>query len=275
MLAVRLIGGLGNQMFQYAYGRCLAAKHNQELVLDLSTLGARSFGTPRDYSLGIFNITAELASFMEIMKRSSFALHAVELESGFHQDLLHLPPLPGLYLDGFWQSERYFEPVCDLIRADFKFKQGFHSYAALLHDIQPRVPVSLHVRRTDYLNRGALTPFVGLEYYRSAIKLIAARVSMPHFLIFSDDLDWCRKNLDLKLPHTFICHSGPPHEAAAKDLNLMTACQHFIIANSTFSWWGAWLGSGVNKVVVAPQSWFRADKGFRSEDIVPCGWLRV
>jgi glycosyl transferase family 11 len=194
MLAVRLIGGLGNQMFQYAYGRCLAAKQNQELVLDLSTLSARTFGTPRDYSLGIFNITAELASFLEIMKRCSFALHAVELECGFHQELLHLPPFPGLYLDGFWQSERYFESVSDLIRAEFRFKQGFHSYAELLHDIQPQIPVSLHVRRTDYLNRGTLTPFVGLEYYRSAIELIAGRVSMPHFLIFSDDLDWCRKS---------------------------------------------------------------------------------
>ncbi|HUR42276.1 MAG TPA: alpha-1,2-fucosyltransferase [Verrucomicrobiae bacterium] len=278
MIVAKLMGGLGNQMFQYALGRHLALKHGVPLKVDLDFLLRESRSvpdtTPHDYNLPHFHVAAEPSTVAEtsvlklpVARGWRRQLRRVQqmlapgslthvLERGLAFDPRVLRAGPDVYLEGYWQSPRYFEPVAAQIRADFELRDGPDGRnAALLLDIADSEAVAVHVRRGDYITSpGAarVHGLCGLDYYEAALAEIARRVRVPRFFLFSDDPAWVQANLRVPGTATMITHNGPrPWE----DLRLMRACRHFVIANSSFSWWGAWLSAAPGKIVIAPRRW--------------------
>jgi hypothetical protein len=293
MVIVLLQGGLGNQMFQYAsaLGTCHAG---EALYADLHTLYDRTTDsatfTPRRYGLGIFpnlrirkipNLVHSIFNRPElpwrIMRRlvgGRFA-RIGQYNNEFFPELLKRRR--SVYLDGYFQSEKYFLPKRAELLSDFAFPELDEENAMLAAAIRSRKDaVSIHIRRGDYLKpeilryHGILT----LEYYQECIRQIRSQTEQPHFYIFSDDPAWCRENLGLEGPEvTYIGDQNA--DAAWKDMCLMTHCAHHVVANSSFSWWGAWL-SQRNGLNFAPADWFNPKNvSFEIGDIVPEGWKIV
>lgn len=288
MIVVSLRGGLGNQLFQYAAARRLAHARRTQLVLDLGWYERTpSSNTPRNYELVNYPIEARgthgaedwwcrlhsgrlLGRLTVIPRRWR---HFRERGFDFDGSALHLAD--DTYLDGYWQSYCYFEDIADMIR-----KEATPSRAAGPRDvavadvIAATRSVSVHVRRGDYVTRKSASTAHGacsLDYYRKAIAKVAAVVPDPHFFVFSDDVEWARRNLAAPGPISFVDHNGP--EAAFQDLRLMSLCKHHVIANSSFSWWGAWLNPSLEKVVVAPAAWFADGRATRT--LIPDSWLQL
>lgn len=292
MIISQIIGGLGNQMFQYAAGRALSMAREQPLWLDIS--GFDGYGLHYGFELKrVFDCPAEIASEADmreilgwqtslfvrrILSRPGMAAlrrkgFIVEPHFHFWSGLSQVPK--DCYLAGYWQSEKYFCGAADTIRHDFSFKQSLSPVNAKIADQIGQVnAVSLHVRRGDYISNprnsiahGACAP----DYYRAAIQYVSGQVEQPHFFIFSDDIAWVKENLKMDMPHRYIDHN---HGAESyNDMRLMSLCRHHIIANSSFSWWGAWLNQSASKIVVAPAKWF-AD-GKNAGDLIPQGWVKL
>jgi len=284
---VRLEGGLGNQLFQYAAGRTLALETDRQLLLDTSAYREDRL---RSYQLDRFAIAARplVAGDVPLFKLRRSRLRGIVprrwrysiAREAFPARLPVWSPAAGLdagapYLIGYWQSERYFAAAADTIRREFRLREpADQANGAILDSIAGCDAVALHVRRGDYVSNPAATAYhglCGLEYYRAAIDRLSSVIARPHLFVFSDDLDWVRGHLDTGHPTTWVGHNG---QTPWEDLRLMAACRHFIIANSSFSWWGAWLGGWPGKRVIAPARWFRADHGGEGE-IVPAGWERI
>jgi hypothetical protein len=292
MIIVKLMGGLGNQMFQYALGRSLSMRHGTNLKLDLSFLeGEQQGNTPRKFELDRFCIAAEKATRWEIISMKESCISRLEAavvrlilnkticlkykEKFFCFDPLVLTLPDNTYLDGFWQSERYFYDISNIIRNDFTVRNPLNADALCLsEEIRTVNSVSLHIRRGDYVTDTRTRNVHGvcnLEYYSNAEKLVSQTIRNPHFFVFSDDPDWAARNLKLNFPVTIVNrHINSAHE----DLNLMSLCRHHVIANSSFSWWGAWLSNSPEKIVVAPKSWF-TDSSINTSDLIPSGWHRL
>jgi hypothetical protein len=271
MIVACLRGGLGNQMFQYAAARCLAVRNGDQIVLEGRGLHETP-ATPRRYELDLFGVTAPLITLEEVTRDHDVVVTVIERRRGYHPEVMEMPSRGCLVLAGLWLSERYFKPIEPLVRADFRFPD--RPPTATERAIRGAASVAVHVRRGDYLlpfSRHFTT--LDVDYYQRAIAFIARQVQDPHFFVFSDDLPWCRAHLAIELPHTFVHdEQGNPH-SGAEDLRLMSLCRHFVIANSTFSWWGAWLGAHPDKRVVAPESWYRDDPArARSKDLIPAEW---
>jgi len=291
MIVVHLMGGLGNQMFQYAAGRALALRRRTELLLDCSWYAT---STDRAYRLGSFNIEESFATSDEVAKLRSLsrrpksgprrllelvyppaAKHFVlERQLGYDPSPMNRPGT--VYLDGYWQSHRYFEDFDAVIRRDFVFRADpDEKNRQILTAIDESEAVAIHVRRGDYVRDPATNQTHGtcsVEYYSKAIERVAEMTKRPEFFVFSDDPDWCRKNLAVRFPTTYIANNVPGGEC--EDLRLMTHCRHFIIANSSFSWWGAFLSPFAGKVVIAPRKWFaRAD--WHNPDLIPSDWIQL
>lgn len=291
MVIVQLLGGLGNQLFQYAAARRLAYERGLPLKLDMSAFQSYTLRTPK---LHHFNISAEVASSDEIQRfikpgifgkgtrwisrnlipvshrhiyRESRLYH-------FDQEFLRLPD--DVYLQGYFQSELYFIPIEDVIRRDLTvITPPSDINQAMMQKIASTDAVSLHVRRGDYANDPKTKAYHGvlsLDYYREAIKLAAESVVTPHFFMFSDDVSWLREQFDLNYPHTLIDHNDSDHDY--EDLRLMSLCKHHIIANSSFSWWGAWLCQCPGKKVYAPNRWL-TDTTISTEELIPMEWTKV
>ncbi len=296
MITIKLMGGMGNQMFQYALGRQLALKHQTDLVLDLSFLldrTPRPDFTFRDYNLDIFNLSPVIfkhnkmhqdsfveknlkkieAKFRQIFKKSDIWIR--EESSVFKEAVLNSPN--GSKLQGYWQSEKYFKAIEDVLRQDFTFKNKLCPAAAKMAERVGSVEsVAVHVRRGDYVAVKTFTDFHGVmtdSYFLPAADLMASKIQNPIFFIFSDDLDWCKQNLILPYPHQFVEHDCDG-DKFGDYFALMSFCRHQIISNSSFSWWAAWLNSNPNKVVVAPRRWFKAEH-MDDRDLVPESWLRI
>lgn len=304
MVITKLIGGLGNQMFQYAAGRSLAHRHNTELKLDITNF--KNY-PDRFYSLNCFNILEEFASPKEIFVftgiprnflqklitqgRRSFRFAGKALLQGtqeitgdpkvykephFHFDRNFFYQTDNVYLDGYWQSERYFKDIEEIIRNEFTFKiPPLGKNKGVAEQIASCESVSIHVRRGDYVNDLKISEIhgnCGLTYYREAVKKISQMIRAPHFFIFSDEPGWARKNLRLGQPAMFVDHNDT--NKSYEDLRLMSQCKHHIIANSSFSWWGAWLHINPEKIVIAPKKWFRSDDK-DTKDLIPDSWLRI
>lgn len=277
MIIVKLQGGLGNQMFQYAVGRRLALKERSKLLLDLRSFQesrASEHAVRRDYGLGEFDLQAEIASAADL---KHFFRNRGRLERGlrrllrwppyttYHEPSLHYDPavlsLPDdTYLSGYWQHVEYFQDIEHIIRRDFCFKYLALSPQAahLATESELTESVCIHVRRGDYVQDAKTNAFHGAidtEYLQSAVSTLVARLRSPCFYVFSDDISWCMHNLHLEQPTIFV-DSTLSGGNAAVDLHLMTHCKHFILSNSSFSWWGAWLSNHPGKLVVAPQRWF-------------------
>ena len=196
-------------------------------------------------------------------------------KSSFNPAILNLPD--NIYLEGYWNSEKYFIDFADIIRREFTLKipqSGKNKELAEM--IGSTQSVSIHIRRGDYIldeQANKTHGMCGLDYYHSCVEHLAGAVGEPHFFVFSDDPAWCRDNLRLPCSVTFVSHNDMQH--SYEDLRLMTLCKHNIIANSTFSWWGAWLNPNKDKIVFAPRKWFNDGKKKKhSSDIIPLRWIR-
>ncbi len=291
-IITRIKGGLGNQMFQYAAGRRLAHLRHVDLKLDLSWF--ESCGL-RTYSLGNFNIRENIACAEEIAalkaanpgiagrvarqvfrrppKRAKTHIRE-KLSFHFDPDILSLPD--GVYLDGYWQSEKYFGDIAEIIRREFTVRtQQTGKNKELAEIIAATESVSLHIRRGDYASKASVSKILGvcsLDYYTRCVEHVTKTVKNPHFFVFSDEPESARDNLKQPYPTTFVDHNAP--DKGYEDLRLMSQCRHHIIANSTFSWWGAWLNPRKDKMVFAPKSW-HAGKKFDTTDLIPDEWTRI
>jgi hypothetical protein len=283
---VRLMGGMGNQLFQYAAGRRLASRHHADLVLDLGWFAheGKDVVAPRSFQLGGFEIPAALTELdprvlvdWEQKRRRLFSRRRLEvirqrdLDVMLDERVLHAPD--DVLLLGYWQSEKYFFEVADLVRRDLRFHaEPDGSYADLDEIAGKASGVAVHVRRGDYVTDPGTSAFhgvLGRDYYRRALKLVEERVDQPKFLAFSDEPDWVEREFASEFPLSVVA-GGDAHQ----ELRLMSRCKHHVIANSSFSWWGAWLGEGKGSVVVAPSRWF-ADPAIDTSSIVPERWIRV
>jgi hypothetical protein len=293
MVIVKVNAGLGNQMFHYAFGRALALRNRTTLKIDATSLQA---SPSRHYALHHFVLNAEFATPEELSRfkgaykigrhpwidrisqrrRMGSAVRLPERYFHFNPRALHIPSGRDVYAYGAWQSERYFEDQADTIRREFEFRnppQGLN--ATLARDIADANSVSMHVRRGDYATDARVNRIHGLvplDFYRRAAEHIATRVSRPCFYLFSDDPEWTQANLRLSFPVRYVTHNDP--DAAIEDIRLMSLCRHHVIANSSFSWWGAWLGRNPDKIVIAPVRWFR-HRRHSARDILPSGWIRL
>jgi hypothetical protein len=286
MVVAKLAGGLGNQLFQYAAGRALSVRLARPLWLEASGYGPLC---DRPIEIDRFNIQAKklpvARPLQEIWTRRPFysvakrldrlQLHLryrvlVDRSKGF--DPRFLTASGRVYLQGYWQSERYFQPVAQLIRSELTLRDPPEpDNAALLAQIRAVEAVALHVRRGDYLSGTHLVRYfpLDLDYYRQAIDRLAARLRAPHYFIFSDDPAWTRENIRPAAPVTHVTHNLGLRDF--EDLRLMAACRHFIIANSSFSWWGAWLGQDPAKQVIAPGRW-AGESPVMTRDRIPADW---
>jgi len=295
MIIVKLQGGLGNQMFQYAAARRLAAATGSAIKLDLSWFEKiPEETTPRGYELHVFDTVQDVASRTEIKrirgidtgrwpKVSKWLLRKAgllqsrswikERSYSFDPQILRLGG--DCYLDGFWQSPKYFDDVADLIRKEFTVTVEPDPQNREIADLISRsVSVSVHLRRGDYVSNATAAAYHGVTpvvYYQKAMAQIASRVERTHFFIFSDDPEWARQNLTGPEPMTFVNHNGPGK--GYEDLRLMKLCRHHVLANSSFSWWGAWLATDPEKIVVAPKKWFGQE--IDTSDLIPQSWLRL
>jgi glycosyl transferase family 11 len=294
LVVARLIGGLGNQMFQYAAGRALALRHGAELKLDVSGFDAYK---RRRYELGTLSINATVATDRDLAifgadakprwplvdrvrrrVRMPGKVRALPVyrEPHFHFDPAIATLRPPVYLDGYWQSERYFSDYAATLRRELVAGVPFDpENATVAARIDAVTAVSLHVRRGDYVDDPKTSRYHGtcsLDYYRRAVEHIAARVGSPHLFVFSDDAQWTRANLHVDVPTTFV--DANPADRGFRDMQLMSRCRHHVVANSSFSWWGAWLGPSTDKIVVAPKRWFNAG-GADTRDLIPATWVRL
>lgn len=291
MIIVKLIGGLGNQMFQYAAGRRLAALHNTSLKIDLSQLKADPNGayTKRHFELDIFSFVPEFATETDVAPFLKFTRSRVRrvlfrelpflfstayiAESGKDYSPSFEKYPVNTYLDGFWQNEKYFMPVESLIRSEFSFRaplSGANNDVA--QKIQSSNAISLHIRRGDYITNKNANSFHGVcspEYYQKAVDLLAKKEGDLQLFIFSDDSAWCKDNLHFNYPTTYIDHNTGSNSYL--DMQLMGLCKHNVIANSSFSWWGAWLNANKNKTIIAPKNWFAG----QTDSICPPNWIRL
>lgn len=283
MIGTKLIGGLGNQMFQYALGKKMSMMHNTKLIIDLTGYVNQSdTDTQRHFELNKFNITGKLQAKPADSKRTLLKIFSnghiftntyKEKQFPFDEKVLDQPN--GTLFEGYWQTEKYFIDIRDQLLKDFALKSALSSsdenYLVRIHKTNS---VSLHVRRGDYVSNENANKFhglKGLDYYKQAIKLIAKNIDDFTLYVFSDDIQWCKQNL--KNIHNQIVFVDDEREGVM-DMLLMKNCKHNIIANSSFSWWAAWLNENAEKMVVAPKSWFN-DPSTDTKDVVPSSWVKI
>ena len=292
MIIVKIIGGLGNQLFQYSLGRNLAEKYDTNLKLDISEFGTYKL---HKYSLNAYNIIEDFATSEEIKSLAVEEYASVvkyirkklgkslwkkaksyKEEQRFYFDQQVLNFGNNVYLEGYWQCERYFKDIEDIIRKELTLKVPLEDRnKEVLSLIRKVNSVSLHIRRGDYVSNPETNSVLGacsLEYYRHCIEHIASNVENPHFFLFSDDINWTREKLEINHPATVV--DGNSADANYVDLYLMSNCKHNIIANSSFSWWGAWLNNNANKIIIAPTTWF-VNSPLTPKDIIPENWLKL
>jgi Glycosyl transferase family 11 len=297
MVTVFLRGRLGNQMFQYALGLHLAQKNNTQLLLDTTFIHdrfpRREF-TYHDFELDIFDIEPRFTALSRIsgsvpvpglwlgldlgLTKAADVLGARKIikEKQEHVfDPTVLNARGNLLLWGRWQNEKYFADIATAVRRAFTFRHPLEGEAkALGEEIAACNAVSLHVRRGDYATFKSVEKLMGapdLSYYARAVEYMGKHVRDPQFFVFSDDIAWCKDNLRLSYPVTFVepSSAGPK---SAFHFELMTRCKHNIIANSTFSWWAAWRNENQDKIVVSPTKWYASGM---ANDIVPQTWVAL
>lgn len=289
------MGGLGNQMFQYAFGRALASTNGSELFLDTTFYDSDLPNpniTPRTYSLNQFeNLKAKIISPQELSRfnstlksrknslsgrfKSLFEPYRKLKEKQFHFDGNNLNQRGNLYVEGYWQSEKYFGSIRNILLKEFQLGD---SHNQLFESIKQRIvethSVSIHVRRGDYISNKKAAAWHGTleeSYYVKAIDILKQSLSNFQVFVFSDDPKWVKANLTLDV-HAYLVSGRGLSEA--EELILISTCDHQIIANSSYSWWGAWLNTYEEKKVIAPKFWF-ANSEVDSRDIYADNWIKI
>ncbi len=284
MQIVKCLGGLGNQMFQYAFYRRLHLD-GKDVALDISAFD--DYELHNGFEVGrIFGININIANVSVVNKLQlklsqatilqkliwrMFASSPVVLQNKFDFHSEYLNFRKPKYLDGYWQSEKYFGAYFDIIRNDFKFPQLNVKNKDYADKIQQTESVSIHIRMGDYVNHPLHGGICTLDYYKMAIEKINSKIATPNFFIFSNDVEWCKRNLQIE---NAIYVTGNDGENSFRDMQLMSMCKHNIIANSSFSWWGAWLNSNPDKIIIAPNKWFN-DPTINTKDLLPDSWIQI
>ena len=289
MFIFHLVGGLGNQMFQYAAAKSLSIKRGIPFKVFYQDVD-KNLG--RKYNLDIFRLSIDLANknadifsrrFMRLKSKIQNCLgfkgdnHFIfeRMDFVFDKTFFNIPDNSIIY--GFWQSEKYFIDIVKELREDFQIKlpptgENFKIFNQINNDAKS---VSLHIRRGDYVKFEKTNKIHGIctmDYYLNAIELISSKIGQPSFYIFSDDMNWVKDNF--KIPYKTIFVDINNEQQCHEDLRLMSICKHNIIANSSFSWWGAWLNSNSCKIIISPIKWMNIDN-YNTCDLIPETWIRI
>lgn len=289
LVIARICGGLGNQVFIYAMARRLAFKNDVPLKLDIVS-GFTNDRYCRKYLLKYFNIQSEIANPYEsfgtrigqIRRRVLMKLaqlrkfdnrpYIIEENRRFDPRILNLKIKQKVYLQGLWQSECYFKDVEHIIRQDLEIiKPHDFDTIKMAKRIQDINSISLHVRSYHEVPKKDGAIKLSIDYYMKALERIAQEVESPHFFCFSDNPDWVKQNFSrIEFPVTFVTHNiSAGDDKAHEDLWLMRQCKHHIVANSSFSWWGAWLNKNPEKIVIAPKG------EFYNQNYFPQAWIKL
>lgn len=292
-------GGLGNQMFQYAFYKASSLSHKE---LWTTTIWYAFNNSHNGYELKkVFNISykknlsfplklkrksskdkvqqlkevqnSSLTKILRnILSRNPFVTFLEMPDSKYNPDFLNVRKF--CIISGYFQNEKYFKDLSNNLIKDFSFP-AFSSAEdiQISEKIQKTNSVSLHVRRGDYCGNSLFEGIATIDYYRNAIDYIVRHVENPVFYIFSDDIEWCGQHLNIKKEHYFI--NWNKGKDSFRDMQLMSLCKHNIIPNSSFSWWGAWLNQNKEKIVIAPSRWINDDSKLDFSDIIPSSWIRM
>jgi hypothetical protein len=278
-VTIRTMGGFGNQAFMYAFSLALKALGN-EVFIERSWFEHQP---QRAWTLDKFNTDCQFGPIRGQCIQEGNLLFHQEFLKKYEQDVT---------LVGYWQNEKYFSGVEDQVRKDLTLRANpSDKTLAVAHEIENSNSVFLHVRRTDSLSASGLKNhgICPQSYYQRAASYISTRAPSPHFFIFSDDIEWCKQNIKVfGYPATFVDHNttgvteSPEHEVRKtdngtehEDLFLMSRCKHSITANSSFSWWAAWLNQNSEKIVASPKQWFVSGSPHNGSEIVPESWVRL
>jgi len=279
-IRIKLTGGLGNQMFQFATGFAIAKKNNVRLSLDLNYINRRQLFNGFELEK-VFNIYSKVSflnkalsfqsiNFKEILNKIDVTFYNFK-EPHFHytSKILNIPKHS--FLDGYWQSELYFKDYSKEIKKIFNFSDKLDEQNELIsNDINQSNSISIHIRRGDFLLKRNDNHYMNLkEYYLKAINESSKFFKNPKYFIFTDDPSWVTDNF--VLDHSYFIVAVNQGTKSFYDMHLMSLCKSNIIANSSFSWWGAWLNSKKDKIIYAPKNWFK-DKSISTDDLIPNSW---
>ena len=310
-MIVRICGGLGNQMFQYAFAKALQFNTGCNVKVDLSLYRSitKSSGKIDNVHNGfelenLFALKIDEASEMEIKNLAALPnsflgrvrrKYFTPKDHFIDKKFLYQPNLFSSsyrYFDGYWQTEKYFIDIKDDILTDFSFKKPFSERNVSLLSKMGRVPLSIHIRRGDYLASAEYNSICSMQYYKNALQTLFSKRKPSSILIFSDDIEWAKLNMQNIIDEMSVKVYTKSFNKDAifyvdwnkgknswQDMALMARCSSHIIANSTFSWWGAWLDTFADKIVIAPELWSYKLKSsyyhYDFSDVVPSSWIKV
>lgn len=286
MIIVKITDGLGNQMFQYAYAKSRQILLHQKVYLDIGDINNRKNVKYRDryklhgireYGLHHFGITLPVIDAEKVPEKkenngkSRFLRYCGELrllptvflnEAKCREDGMRFHRFQNYYVEGGFFDKRYYEEIGHVLRREFHLKDSLCIPDEISRMMENRNTVSIHIRRTDFLRVGR--NISEGEYYKKALEYVWERVENPALLVFSDDIAWVKNHMHFDSDHILVSEYG---FADYEELILMSMCKHNIMANSTFSHWGAWLNPNKDKIVVSPRGW--------REKIIPDTWVRL
>jgi hypothetical protein len=289
MIIVQLKGGLGNQLFQYAAGLSLASFHHTDVKVDVSEVNRsdKQIGTFRSFDLQQILLEPIIASEAEIKKVQPQGINKyIEKikkpyqrrcykEVDFSFDEHFFKAKDNIYLKGYRQSEKYFQGIKEKIRTEFQIKPSvIERVEEKAEQIRNEHSIAIHIRRGDFSN-AIVREYHGVldaTYYQQAITRLKSQIGECRFYIFSDDPTWVGENL--QFPSAIDIVSGNISQSAIEDFYLISQCKHQIIANSTFSWWAAWLNPNPDKIVIAPKKWFN-NAPYDTRDLIPDSWIKM
>jgi hypothetical protein len=286
VIIIKIIGGLGNQMFQYAYAKALE-ENGFNVKIDISAF--KTYKLHGGYQLDKYNIDLNSSTieennlfyrdniFKKVLNKLGIKNSKIIKERNLLFDETLLKVEDNNYIDGYFQCEKYFINIKNVILEQFLLKTDLSDYAKVLKDkiINSKNSCSIHIRRGDFTNKtnSNIHGCCSLDYYNKSVEILNSKLDSVNYFIFSDDIKWVKENLNISNA-TYIDDETKriPHE----DIYLMSLCKNNIIANSSFSWWGAWLNKNESKIVIAPKRWFvHKELESFSKDIVCESWLKV
>jgi len=267
-------GGIGNQMYQYAF-LLFMRNHGHDIKLNTSMYNITKMHN--GYELNrVFGINELVKSYKgpALTLLRSLIKYGLLVKNENFEHIFDVISCKKPIFDGYWQSYKYFDSISQDVRLAFQFKDIDERCKSLSREMLSRNSVSLHIRRGDYLTVNGYSGICTEQYYFKAIQYIQQHVNNPHFFVFSDDKEWCSSHLDKwNINYQLVNFNEGPN--SYQDMFLMSKCRHNIIANSSFSWWGAWLNDNTDKIIIAPKQWYQKDTSYYNSIRIPKQWIRL
>ncbi len=281
MKIVKLKGGLGNQLFQYAFARAISSSKKREVYLDDSDYFFSNHRVKRSFDLLEFNITLRISSKLNFIHKKYIDWKIKNrlvtfVEQGIYFDENYLKRSGDFFFDGYWQSYKYFDFIRAKLQEEIVYKKKISSIAKKIQlQLKYKNTVAVHFRRGDYVSdqhTNDVHGFCTMDYYINAMTHMKTFIENPMYVIFSDEIAFVKNELGSREDFFYVDGLSSHLE----EFEIMKGCNHFIIANSTFSWWAAWLSSNDEKKVIAPKKWFKNEELERqSIDLIPEDWIRI